>query len=219
MSFSHDTSSISSPASQISRVLWTQREVISMKDFVVQNRQEVLCSILALLQYGRKSNKKCFFIKMQKHIGTKTVKQCKSRFQKQEFSLLEYAGLPADVVERYHAMVNTRKQEKGFEKVNVSSCHDIPSPQKLPAKPQESIVSVEQLKKYLMDEYLPRIKNVLVKQHFYQMIQKLPEIDESPTRPNFINIALKLRCPLKEELKLQVTVNKVLPSVEGVNNC
>lgn len=219
MSDSRETSSILSPASQSSRVPWTPREIISMKDFVVQNRIDVLSSILSLFQTGKKANKRCFFIKMQKHIGTKTVKQCKSRFQKQEFALLEYAGIPADVVEKYYTTLETKKVKRGFEKRNVTSCHNAASQEKSPEKPQEPILSIEQLKNYLMEEYLPRIKNKLIKQHFYEMIQKLPHIDKSPARPSFINIALKFRCPLKEELKLQFTVNKIEPSVEEVSNC
>ena len=88
-----------------------------MFKYILKNKEIIVENLRANLEFGRKVNKSRFFIGMAEYIGSKTVNQCKSRYQKKEISMLEAIKVPVDILGRYKKLKN-KKSGCQYTKLN-----------------------------------------------------------------------------------------------------
>lgn len=85
---------------------WSEEEHELMFRFVKSQRKELISYLKSNLIDRVRCNKKYFFSRMAAFIKTKTDRQCKSRFQKQELRLMRALRLP-------HKLLDSLEQLRG----------------------------------------------------------------------------------------------------------
>lgn len=161
--------------------VWTKEEHTLMLLFMEQRRDFLFENIQRNIAGISRSNKAQFFVSMSKTVGTKSDKQCKSRYQKKERQLLKEMDFPFDMVEEYikSKMEKNKKSKKRRDSPqSTEACVSMVKPDD---PPSNSINSFEELRSILLSEFMPRVLNDVVRTHLQNFIQSFPT-DETLVR-------------------------------------
>lgn len=160
--------------------IWTQEEHTKMLQFMNEERASIINHVNINIIKDTRTNKSHFFVRMSGFIGTKTDKQCKSRYQKKESQLLRELDVPAQIVEKYLKIKRVKIDTKAAKKrVSMQSTETCNSMVKQDETSFVSISSFSELKTIIMNEFMPRIQNEIVKAHLENFVHTLPSDDMS----------------------------------------
>ena len=164
--------------------LWTLEEHKKMLTFMEENYDFLIDNIKRNVNNMGRSNKAHFFVRMALHVGTKSDKQCKSRYQKKEFQMLRELNVSPSLIEAYLATKkNKNRVKKGQEKSHQSTvaCNNS-------LKADESLIggisSFEELRAVIIREFMPRVKTEMVRTHLQNFLKSFPiELDQGKQMP------------------------------------
>ena len=154
--------------------VWTQEEHAKMLDFMDESRDFLLDNLQRNISKVNRSNKAHFFVRMSACIGTKTDKQCKSRYQKKESQLLRELNFCPALVDSY---VRTKREKNRKPQSHQESPQstDVSQSMVKAEEPSGSFIgSFEELKAVIIAEFMPRVKNEVVMTHLRNFIQSFP---------------------------------------------
>ena len=123
--------------------VWTKEEHTQMLLFMDQNRTLLEENIRRNIERCGRSNKAQFFVRMASVIGTKTDKQCKSRYQKKERVLLTELDFEPQLVDTY--MRSKREKRIARAAKSPNSTYACDSTEKTDESLSGPIITFEQL--------------------------------------------------------------------------
>lgn len=83
-----------------------------MFKFLLNNQKWIVSYIKSCLTVNARTKRHRFFKEMAETIGTKTDAQCKSRYQKKEFRMLDGLELPPKLLKKYKKLKSNKNQKK-----------------------------------------------------------------------------------------------------------
>lgn len=143
-------------------------------------RDSIVSHIIINIKKHTRTNKSHFFVHMSRFIGTKTDKQCKSRYQKKESQLLIEINVPVAVVENYLQTKQVKIDTKVAKKrVSMQSTETYNSIIKQNEPSFTFINSFSELKAVIANDFMPRVQNEVIKAHLENLLHTLPFDDLS----------------------------------------
>lgn len=173
------THSRGSRCSLNSKSVWSKKEHTLMLEFLAQNKSRIERHISSAVANKSRSAKSKFFQSMAAHIKSKTVSQCKSRYQKKELEVLALLGLPPALLQTYAA---TKKGKKVPAEVvepvkSVTPFESVDNARPPPSQPEPTVESTietpEALRELLVEDILPRILTAPVKDDMLSFVEFL----------------------------------------------
>ena len=179
---------------------WTESEHCAMFRFVEYYRDCIVEYMESNLIKKVRSNKRAFFTNMAAYIGSKTDVQCKSRYQKQEVSLLRALDLPDHLLKAfYKSRSMTLATAKKVEHVLSSYATETTLEEEkvcTDASQHESIQSGGELKNALSGDFVPQLKNQSLITQMEHLISILPdEVPRYSDVPSFCQNSISLILP------------------------
>lgn len=160
--------------------IWTQEEHHKMYLYMEEHRQDIIEHIQNNIDHETRINKSNFFVQMSKFIGTKSDRQCKSRYQKKEGVLLKALELPEKLIEKYIKAKKAKAKVHNWKKrVSIQSTQVCNSIVKQDELSFASIVTFSDLKAMILNDCLPKVQNQTVKNYLEAFIHNLPLDDET----------------------------------------
>lgn len=153
---------------------WTREEHARMLDFMAENHDFLLDNLHRNISKLNRSNKAHFFVRMSLHIGTKSDKQCKSRYQKKECQLLKELNLPEDLVDKYIACKRDKSRRSSKHRQSPPSTDACNSMVKADEPPTNAINSFDELKAVIVAEFMPRVQCEIVMAHLKNFVHNFP---------------------------------------------
>ena len=155
--------------------VWTKPEHAKMIEFLHEHKDRIEENVLNIITNKYRSNKSHFFQLMADHIKTKSIKQCKSRYQKKEMEMLNTIGIPYSTIKSYFLF---RKLKSPFNrqkqlKAQNNDSNGQSSESNSQTSDSNSITDANELKRVLMSEILPRVVNPSVKGDIQIFIEHL----------------------------------------------
>jgi len=157
--------------------VWTKEEHAQMLSFMDESRDFLLDNITRNINRQHRANKAHFFVRMSACIGTKTDKQCKSRYQKKERQLLKEMDFAADLVDAYLSS-KREKNKKSATAKSPRSTEACNSMLRADEAPTNTISSFEQLRAAIVSEFMPRVSNDVVLGRLQNFVQSFPSDDK-----------------------------------------
>ena len=177
---------------------WSELEHRAMFTFVKSRRANIIGYLQDNLVNNVRSNKRMFFIDMAEAIKTKSDRQCKSRYQKQELLLMRALNLPAHLMEKFQ----TQRNKPAFSPESVKKLMEfnptettITSEQALPTDESQhaSIYTFRELREALHSELIPQIPNQSIRTEIEHFISILPVDESEPAEmPSFCHNSISL---------------------------
>lgn len=186
--------------------IWTQQEHQKMIEFLINEHQELLLHMRAYIDKSTRINKNKFYLRMSAYVGSKSAKQCKSRYQKKEMQILEILNIPSGLIDKYL----NHKQTKNLNYLNKNKKKSIDplriSDSKLNIKEEQDhkIISFEQLKSDLTANIIPKIQNPTIKSYLERFIINLPHIE--PLLEDRSVLDLKSLCTIQPQLSFSLRI-------------
>lgn len=160
--------------------IWSQEEHRKMLVYLSEQREELVDHVRMNIERESRTNKNNFFVKMSKYIGTKSDKQCKSRYQKKEEMLFKAIHIPLDLVERYFSGKRSKSGHTSFKKRQSIQSTDTSNSM---LRPVDTILAhinnFADLKAFLEREFMPKVTNETVKAYLDQFLSNLPTSEEA----------------------------------------
>ena len=177
---------------------WNEKEHRAMFTFVHSRREEILRYLETNFVEKLRSNKRMFFIQMANAIRSKSVTQCKSRYQKQELSLLRTLDIPAYLMDSFYA-------QRGMSAVDVQKFQSCAPTETSIAfnkrlltdeSMNASIYTVKELRDVLYAEFMPQIASQSIRTQMEKFISILPDEGECRAEsPSFCHNSISLMVP------------------------
>lgn len=161
--------------------VWTKEEHAQMLCFMDENREFLLDNIQRNIRRMTRANKAHFFVRMSTCIGTKSDKQCKSRYQKKERQLLKELDFPHELVDEYMRSKREKNRKNAAEKSGATTDAS-DSMLKLTETPSDTITNFTQLRNAIISDFMPRVTNNVVLMHLKNFVQSFPTTEQSFTR-------------------------------------
>lgn len=173
-----NTDSINSKSSKFSKSckgIWSKEEHTLMLEFLNQHKDRIEEHVLSFITSKHRCNKPNFFQAMAMHVKTKTVSQCKSRYQKKELEMLTLLGLPYSTIRSYFMHKKLKNPfvkviKSGSQKMKVKSRYI--GFEKLQSI-REVIESADDLRRVISKDIMPRVLNTVVKDEIQMFIENL----------------------------------------------
>lgn len=178
---------------------WTKEEHAKMLGYMEDNRKYLMDNIKRNIGKANRSNKAHFFVNMAAYIGTKSDKQCKSRYQKKESQLLKDLNFSVDLVDEYvkfkkdksKKQLKQRESSQSTDVCNSMMKHQEPACETAvdsQQTPSNFITSFEELKAIIISEFMPRIQNEDVRVYLHRFIQSFPSDENMPKQISSVNM-------------------------------
>ena len=181
MRFKSRSDKLSAPVISQRHGKWLPEEHERMFAFLKDHRDDLVDYLEVNLEGSVKRNKRQFFTKMAAFIKTKTDKQCKSRYQKQELALLRALDIPQDLLasfqqKRSKESVPRPKKKRASLQTTEEDANSIKSP--VVEKSAISIHTYDDLKTTLSVNFLPRIQNDVIRLQMERFLRGLSNESE-----------------------------------------
>ena len=170
--------------------IWTTEEHEKMISFLFEHKDRIEEHVSNIINNKHRSNKSHFFQVMANHIKTKTISQCKSRYQKREAEMLTAIGISTNTIRSYFLFKKLKNQ---FSKQKIQS----DSSSVVNFKPREeyektcdpnAIYNSTDLKNVLKNELLPRVIDPIIKGDIQVFIDHLDASNQSDKFVPLINV-------------------------------
>ena len=169
---------LKAPATLIRQGKWSDDEHFLMFAFVKSRREEIIEYLEANFIRREKSNKRMFFSAMAASIKTKTDKQCKSRYQKQELSFMQNIDLPQHLLQhlltRKGKSVVSDKNSKQASRTYPTETTLLQSAPIVSMYEQDSIYTFKDLRDMLFSDIVPQLQHHSLKSTMEKFIENLP---------------------------------------------
>ena len=143
--------------------------------FMDFHRQDLIEHIKANIDKEVRTNKSLFFVNMARFIGSKTDRQCKSRYQKKEGALLKTLDFPDELIQKYiSAKKEKAKSVLSKKRTSLKSTKACNSMVKQEEPNSNQINTFTELKALIVNDCMPKIQNVTVKTHLERFIHNMP---------------------------------------------
>lgn len=194
---------------------WSEQEHLKMFKYLFTHRRELIDHISKNLHSSNRRNKARFFIDMSDFIGTKTESQCKSRFQKKEFAMLEALKVPNSLLSVYmrakasKQTLKANRSDELFSEVEESKETDNHNVKKLARCSticEESTLDISSL--------TPKICNEMFKEQI-DMILASDSIENTDDLSQFLNFMSTSQFPAQCNLSFIDSCHTDLMSREG----
>lgn len=156
--------------------IWDHGDQKRMLLYLRNKTTDLMEHIRADIEAGIRTNKNNFFVDMAKFVGTKNIKQCKSRYQKKEKVLLKAIGMSHELVDAYFNIKRTKSMNSSF-KNKESMTTTIDTSSSMLRSEELTITSIDSfidLKSVLVQICLPKVNSEAVKIRLESFISDIP---------------------------------------------
>ena len=170
--------------------IWTTEEHEKMINFLFEHKDRIEEHVSNIINNRYRSNKSHFFQLMANHIETKTISQCKSRYQKRELEMLSAIGIPSKAIRSYFLF---KKLKNPYNKQKIQSDSNSIINFKVKEESEQTcdpnaINNSADLKNVLKNEILPRVINPIIKGDVQVFIDHLDVNNQSDKFVPLINV-------------------------------
>ena len=137
-----------------------------MVEFLIDHKDRIEEHVSNIITNKHRSNKSHFFQSMASYVQTKSISQCKSRYQKKELEMLTAIGLPYNTIKSYFLFKKLKnpfnKARRIYNDDNKGVIGEVEE-----TKPQtpdpNAIYNGGDLRRVIMGEIMPRVVNPMIR--------------------------------------------------------